>query len=763
MNAFLDKLAVHLLDRYGDTLGQQCIVFPNRRSGVFFKYYLKNAMNGSAWLPEIHTINSFMEALSGMTYADPVDLNFELYRIYSRLVNNPEPYDEFFYWGEMMISDFNDIDKYLVNADDLFTNIADLKEIENVFDYLSSEQKELILQFWSHFREKDLSPEQASFLGIWKILQPMYTNLRSKLRETNTGYEGMIYREVSGRIALEDYPDIENEKVIICGFNALSTAERQLFSYLRDSGKGDFYWDYDQQYREGNMAEAGRFIRRNLEEFPAGPGFPDDFINLGKPKRFRVFNLPSDVLQTKKLHELLNERAFPETDSFNDTAIILGDEDMLQPVLSSLPEEIPGLNITMGYPLKNTPVFSFVENLLRLQRNMSTGRERKSGSFYFRDVLSVINHQYVRAIAEKDASILAGEINTRNMIYISPSFFNGHELFPVIFRKIDDAPSMTDYISEILDVLVKQSLTVDDEKHWFTLEREFIFHIKTRLNKLHEIFSNNPVDTSIETFTRLFRKIMNSSRIPFEGEPLQGIQLMGILETRILDFKNVLFLSLNEGVMPASSQSLSYIPANLRYAFGMPTREDKDAIYAYYFYRLIQRAEHIDIMYNSKTEGVNSGEPARYIYQLKYLFDTDIRFETVSFKIGEKKAEAISIEKTPDVLAKLAEYTSLGKRKLSPTSLTTWLDCPLRFYFTHVAGIREEDEVAEDIDASAFGILLHRTMELLYGPYTGHLINRDEFDLLSDNDNIKKCLDQAFRDEFLTIDDTTTEVVPEGR
>ncbi len=763
MKAFLEKLAYHLHDHFGDALGRQCIIFPNRRAGVFFRHYLQNTLDSSAWLPEIHTISGFMENLSGLSYADPIELNFELYRIYCGLVGKPETYDEFYYWGEMTLGDFNDIDKYLVNAGDLFRNMADLKDVDNIFDYLSPAQKELIIRFWSHFRDKNLSSEQQSFLGLWNILHPLYTGFREVLFSRQTGYEGLVYREVAERIGREEYPDIPGEKVIICGFNALSAAERQLFRHLRNSGRALFYWDYDQQYREDTVAEAGRFIRRNLEEFPPDPDFPEDFNNLGKRKVFRVFNLPSDVLQAKKLHKLLSERELLPESSFSDTAVILCDEDLLQPVLSSLPDNIPGLNITMGYPLRNTPVFSFIDNLLRLQKNFSSGSDQVGGRFYYKDVLSVLNHQYTRAIPGKDAEEMSAEIHKRNMIYIRSSFFEGNQLFSRIFRKAGSATEMISYLSEILDILVSLIMGGEEQKDQLPGDGEFIFHIRTRLNKLYQVFSENPAYDGLETFIRLFRKLLSSSRIPFEGEPLQGIQLMGILETRLLDFDKLVFLSLNEGVMPDPSAGVSSVPASLRYAFGMPTREDKDAIYAYYFYRLIQRANHIDIMYNSKTEGLNTGEPGRYIYQLKYLYNFDIRYETVSFRTGGKKPEAISIDKTDAVIAKLTDFTLEGSRKLSPTSITTYLDCPLRFYFTYIAGIREEEEAAEDIDAPGFGNLLHKAMELLYEPFVSVEVTQADFKRIMQEDYIKGCLDDAFRQVFYKSVDPAAEVVPEGR
>ena len=464
MNAFLEKLALHLYEKHGNMLGNHLLVFPNRRSGVFFRDYLTRFATRTFWLPEINTINGFMEKVSDMHYADPIDLNFELYRIYSGLVKNAEPYDEFYFWGEMMIRDFNDIDKYLVDAGDLFRNISDLKEIDNVFDYLSREQKALIQQFWSHFREKDLSHEQESFLGIWKLLPTLYDSFRKELASRKEGYEGMVYRQVAEMISKKEYPDFGDRKVIICGFNALSAAERELFRHLRDAGRGEFYWDYDRQYREEESAEAGRFLRRNLDEFPMDPDFPDDFINLGKKKSIRVHNLPSDVLQTKRLYHLLAERNFPSADNFNDTAIILGDEELLQPVLSSLPVTIPGLNITMGYPLKNTPVFSFTEHLLQLQRNFSSGAEKKPGFFYHRDVLSFLNHQYTRAVMGELANDKSKQIRNGNMVYVPAEQLSDNDFLSMVFRRVDVASGMVTYLSEILDLIDRTAFSGEQKR-----------------------------------------------------------------------------------------------------------------------------------------------------------------------------------------------------------------------------------------------------------------------------------------------------------
>ncbi|MFW5821451.1 MAG: PD-(D/E)XK nuclease family protein, partial [Bacteroidota bacterium] len=335
------------------------------------------------------------------------------------------------------------------------------------------------------------------------------------------------------------------------------------------------------------------------------------------------------------------------------------------------------------------------------------------------------------------------------------------ELFNLIFRKVDGIVEVVNYFHELFRALIDAFPEGDNS---FRMEKEYIFHIRTRLNKLHNLLGEEDIGLSMDSFIRLFRKVLSDFRIPFEGEPLQGIQIMGILESRLLDFKNLVFLSMNEGVMPATGKEFSYIPANLRYAFGMPVREDKDAIYAYYFYRLLNRANNVNILYNSKTEGVRSGEPTRYIHQLRYLGKEKVREFTKSFSILDKETVKISVEKDAGVMEVLRKYTDPELRDyLSPSALLAYLDCPLRFYFSYVAGIKEEEEVSEEIDASGFGSLYHKTMELIYQGMKNKKIHPEDFRELMQDQNIKNQLDQAFREEFLKISDRKIEVKPEGK
>ena len=752
MNSFLKSLAEYSLNNFGEqTLKDICYVFPGRRSGVFFKNYLMQSGKGSFWLPEILTISEFFSEFSKLEIADPVDISFELYKIYSKLSKRSESYDDFYYWGEMMINDFDDIDKYLVPAEKLFTNISDLKEIEYFFGGFEKEQLEVIREFWKHFNINRLSQEQKKFLDSWELLYPLYTGLRDSLMQMGTGYEGMLYRKAAAEIENGNIPELPWQKIVFAGFNALSSAEKVIFRYFRDSGKGLFFWDYDEEYISDINAEAGRFLRKNLKDFPA-----DDigltYNSLKEKKDIKIVEIPSDVLQAKYLGTLLSEIKENITDNFDNTAIILCDENLLEPVISSLPENIPHINITMGYPLAYTNACSFTLHLLELQKNLSLQKYKKDRGFYFRDVLSILNHQYLHYFMHSELQELINKIQSHNMIYIPGDFFSDNLFLKSIFVRVFKTQGMSAYIRNILTQLLTLNFSDGGPEIDMKLEKEYLLHIVTRVNKLEKIFEkystqipglfyttskagdipgsgnkeNNlnvvnshnerteAKDEGIIIYSRILGKLLRSARIPFEGEPLQGLQIMGVLESRLLDFRNVIYLSMNEGIMPRSLPLFSFIPPNLRYAFLMPVREDQDAIYAYYFYRLLQRAENVTLMYNSKSDGLNSGEKSRYLYQLEYLREPKPEKKTIAFHISAPVPQKITIRKNEDIMRKMGDYLNGGSRSLAPTALTAWLYCRLRFYFSNITGIREKDEIIEEIDAPLLGNIVHHAMRQIY-------------------------------------------------
>ncbi|MCB8999622.1 MAG: PD-(D/E)XK nuclease family protein [Bacteroidales bacterium] len=756
---FLKTLAESVFHQYGTGVSDLCMIFPNRRSGVFFKKYLAEAAGKTIWSPQIFTISEFMQFLSDSSPADPVDLVFEVYKSYRKFISLPESLDEFWSWGEMMLSDFDDIDKYMVDASSLYLNIKDMKEIDQMFE-LEEEQKETIRKFWGFFGSDNLSGQKESFLRIWSVMLSVYTDLNLELKKKGLAYEGMIYREVAENIKSGSFPELPWSKIIVSGFNALNKAEKELFRYLRNSGKARFFWDYDKYYIENQSSEAGRFLRTNIAEFPPDADL-EDFDNIHK-KEVSIFELPTDIIQAKYLNTLLKGEDAKELSNFNHTALVLGNEDLMLPVLSSLPSNVPEINITMGYPFNATPVFSFVDQLLKLQKNIASHHGSRKNKFYHREVLSLLNHQYLKLAYEDKVLEKIQEINRKNLIYIEPSFFGDEGLMSLIFRKVSGSAELADYIRDILLELVA-AISKDESKINNLLEKEFIFHLLTRLNKLKGIFSENKDEAGMDIFSRILKKMLRNLRIPFEGEPLAGLQVMGILETRLLDFQHVVFLSMNDGIMPRAHQSFSYIPHNLRFAYGMPTREDQDAIYAYYFYRLLQRADRISVLYNSKSDGLNTGEKSRYIFQM--LFDERFvtRFRSIGFNISGRDALSIQIPKSPEIIKILNIYSKGSTKYLSPSALNTYIHCRLRFYFTYIAGLRETDTLSEDIEADTFGNLLHEAMYLNYKDFEGKIIKPSDFDILLQSSRLTETLDKSFRKEYYKSGDENLEVKPEGR
>jgi CRISPR/Cas system-associated exonuclease Cas4 (RecB family) len=759
MKPFLKEVAEDLLRLYGRKLDELCLVFPNRRAGLFFNKYLGEKLEQPVWSPSIYTIQDLMSRISDLEYSDDLELISLLYKVYSEVSGRNESFDEFFYWGEVMLGDFDELDKYLVNSEDIFRNLADLKDLDSSFQYLTPEQLELISRFWSTFSSEQLSNQKQQFLEIWNILAPVYEKLRQMLLDSGTGYEGMIYRNVAERIGRGNAPDLPFTKIAFIGFNALNPCEQRLFKTLQNSKKALFYWDYDEYYLGNEMHEAGRFIRQNLSSFSdAGKDFNQ--MNLADSgKNLQVYSIPSDAGQAQIVHKILEE-ARVKTDLGEETAIVLADEELLIPVLNALPQDLKEINVTMGYPVSATPVFSLIEHLIALQRNIKGGKG-KDIRFYYADVLPLIQHQYISLRQRKDAAGVVREIHEQNLIYLPPGKLEMNDLFKLVFRKIGHPEEIAGYLLSVLEMITGGD--GEDEKQMPALELEFIYRIYTRIKRLKDVLGRLELNFTIPTFLRIFHKFLLRTRIPFSGEPLAGIQVMGVLETRVLDFDRVILLSLNEGAFPRTGTANSFIPHNLRMGFQLPTLEYQDAIYAYYFYRLIHRSSDIHLLYNNKAEGLTTGEKSRYIYQLKYDPTFNIIEWPAGFDIHSSSAGPLKAEKSPAVIEKLLEYCTgedgKSKRYLSPSALNTYIDCPLQFYFNYVAVIREPIELQEEIDPALFGSILHESVrevyELLENP-----VEKSHLDaILNIPDKIRLAIDKAFRKVYFK----DPVKVPEGR
>ena len=761
MITFLEEVAEEIFIREKDKLSECCLVFPGRRAALFFTKYLSVHLEKPVWAPTFMTITDLMIKISNCRLADPLKLVFHLYRVYKTQVPRPENFDDFYSFGEVLLNDFNDIDKNLVNAQDLFRNLASLKSLDDQYDYLSRDQREMISRFWSNFEESRRSPEKDKFVSLWEVLYSIYKEFNNRLISSGIIYEGQAYRKVSEMVTHSMTLDIPCRKIYFIGFNALTKSEKVLLKYLEKTGKAEFFWDYDISYVESEVKhEAGHFISEKLRDFRSVQTRGGNEHLLKEKKYIESIAAPTDPGQVKVMSHILS--GLKDQDKFhsNNTAVVLADEFLLVPVINSIPEDFKDINITMGYPVKDTPVFSLVESLIDLQKNLKEGKDMIR--FYYKDVLRVLDHQYIAYLNIDELKKLRDDIVLQNRILPDKDFLHVNELANTIFQKITDPYGMSEYLREILfQVYVLNSSDDKNDPDKFDLQKEYIYHVYLAINRLKDLLSSEEQPLIVETYLRLLKKIIRGMTISFTGEPLKGLQVMGVLETRAIDFENVILLSLNEGVFPGRGTSLSVIPYNLRRGFGLPTPEYQDRIYAYYFYRLIQRARHITFIYNTKTDGIKTGEVSRFLYQLKYLLRMPIVEKGLAVMVHQQQERKIMIEKSSDEMTVMSKFISGGRSYMSPSALNVYLDCSLKFYFRYVAEIREPEEVAEEVDYLVFGNLLHMTMKILYEGFKTDEIKREQIEkILGDEKFIRKALDDSIRKEWLK---TESDTVGEGR
>lgn len=695
MKPFLYQVASLFYSEYGAEVSRLAFVFPNRRTGLFFQKYLSEVSEKPLFSPTILTINDLFVQLSGKQAADRISMLFKLYDIYLRHSGSSETFDEFLYWGEMLLNDFDDIDKYMADARMLFTNVTDLREIENDFSFLSPEQIAAIRTFWSSFYPKGDTPNQEQFLAVWQILYALYTDLREALATEGKGYEGMIFREVVEQMEKDECCDLPYTKVVFVGLNALSVAEERFLSGLQKRGIADFYWDYASPKVTDPDNKASYFVERNLRQFPS------QLIENGQltidnedddKKKIEVIGIPSGIGQAKQVCSILNELCKEDEMSAEEalrTAVILPDEHLLIPVLNAIPEQIKRINVTMGYPLAGTPVASLMEYILALQKNIRYVDRRPV--FYFRDVLPILNHRYISTTSPEMVSNLVKDISENNKIYISYDDLNKTPLLSILFTPVTAVETFSDYLINVLQELNKaveggklkvESVNSDTEPlSTFNsqlstindIEQEFIFHYFATVNRMKEVMREANVEMKIDTYFRLLKRVTDTITIPFQGEPLSGLQIMGVLETRALDFDRLIILSMNEGIFPLRKAANSFIPYNLRRGFGLPTYEHQDSVWAYHFYRLIYRASHVSLLYDTRSNGLQTGEVSRFVHQLHYHYEEPIQNKLVVYNVSSSKTPALQVAKTEEVMNRLADFRSGGTRAISASQYLSGL------------------------------------------------------------------------------------------
>lgn len=775
MIPFLYQVASLFYSKYGAEVSRLAFVFPNRRTGLFFQKYLSEVSEKPLFSPTILTINDLFVQLSGKQTADRISMLFKLYDIYLDHSGSSETFDEFLYWGEMLLNDFDDIDKYMVDGRMLFTNVTDLREIENDFSFLSPEQIAAIRTFWSSFYPKGDTPNQEQFLAVWQILYALYADLREALAAEGKGYEGMIFREVVELLEKNECCDLPYTKVVFVGLNALSVAEERFLSELQKRGIADFYWDYASPKVTDPDNKASYFVERNLRQFPSqliGNGQLAADNEDGGKKKIEVIGIPSGIGQAKQVHSLLSELCKEDEMSAEEalrTAVILPDEHLLIPVLNAIPEQIRRINVTMGYPLAGTPVASLMEYILALQKNIRYVDRRPV--FYFRDVLPILNHRYVSTTSPEVVSDLVKDISENNKIYISYDDLNKTPLLSILFTPVTAVDAFSDYLIGVLQELNKavesgkwkvenidsdaeQLSTSDSQLSTINdIEQEFIFHYFATVNRMKEVMQEANVEMKIDTYFRLLKRVTDTITIPFHGEPLSGLQIMGVLETRALDFDRLIILSMNEGIFPLRKAANSFIPYNLRRGFGLPTYEHQDSVWAYHFYRLIYRASHVSLLYDTRSNGLQTGEVSRFVHQLHYHYEEPIRNKLVVYNVSSSKTPALQVAKTKEVMNRLAAFRRGGERAISASAVNTYLDCPLKFYFSVVEGIREEEEVSETIESNIFGSILHKVMEELYQPFCGKMVTADLLKAIrKDTPMLMGAVARAFAEIFFKTD-----------
>ena len=709
MTPFLKQVADHYMSE-GD-ISSRCLIFPNRRSQVFFKKYLGEAVAaaGSPIIaPESLTINDFFYRIAAVQASDRVSLLLELYDCYKALNPAAEPLDEFIFWGDVILGDFDDVDKYLVDPKRIFTNVKEFREIQDSFSYLSDTQREAMERFVRHFKSPSGAPATGNgdvkerFLQIWNILLPLYESFRAALSGKGMSYEGMTYRNLVDRLETEAVTDVlagsfpNVKEFVFVGLNALNECERTVARKMRKAGIGSFVWDFQGSLLKDPGNNASLFMSRNISEL--GQAFTLDDSDIGIPE-IEVISVPSSTGQAKLLPSIVKDDSY---------AVILPDESLLIPVLNSIPPEIKDINVTMGYPMKGSAFFDFMGLVSSMQNRL----RMKDGEWYF-------YHSQVWAIFSSGLfkRVSAGDQATKDVVeavkkeakyYIPEKDLRGTPLLDLIFIPVVKDPKSTspaqirDYARYLRDLVrgLASMMAPDPE---MAIEMEFAKKAYNAVNQL----GGKGLEVLPATFSRLLVQLLSPMSVPFNGEPLKGLQIMGPLETRALDFKHLVILSCNEGVFPRRGVSSSFIPPELRKGFGLPTHEYQDAIWSYYFYRMIQRAETVTLVFDSRTEGLKNGEESRFIKQLEYHYNLPLKRSLV-------RAGAKVHDPAGDIPKTEAHAEAVRNIVLSASSLKSYLDCPAKFYFSKVEGLNEETEVAGDLDSGTLGDVYHSTMQALY-------------------------------------------------
>ena len=674
-------------------------VLPSQRAKVFVKQTFKDKIT-VGFLPEMLNIEQFIHQISGVQKADNIQLLFHFYTIYKSVEKNPDSFGTFSTWALTVLQDFNEIDQHLINTKEIFIYLRDIERLRK----------------WSvkgTFKETELIKDHYFFL---EKLNNYYTAFYQFLLDNNIGYQGLMYREASKKVAAFLGKNTD-KKFFFIGFNALNKAEELLFQKVLENGNSEIYWDIDEAFFNSNH-QAGKFIRKYKKEWKYYE--KNKLKSLGNtfsaPKKIQVIGAAKNNTQIKYIGEILEEHP-----DFKNTALVLADETLLPITLNSLPKNINAINITMGYPLKDIPTTSLLFSIFQLFVSQEKLQKSSINEYYYKDVIRFFKHQSIYGLISNIDNFTA-EIAKENQTFISEKLLEKFlenqtlEVKRVILNLFKTFDSVSNFIERILDLINLLKEDVND------LEKEYLFRFYTVFTQLKTLQNEFEYFTDLKTLSLFFRQLVGSESLSFQGEPLKGLQLMGMLETRVLDFENIILASANEGVLPASSQQNSFIPFDVKVEFGLPTYREKDAIFSYHFFRLIQRAKNVFILYNTEHDVFGSGEKSRFVTQLE-MMRTDIVHKIVSPKVVAQKTELKEITKNELVFERLKELATQG---FSPSSLTNYLYNPVAFYKQKILRIKEFDDVEETVAYNTLGTVVHETLDELYKPFIGQFLTADD-------------------------------------
>lgn len=755
---FLEYVSEDIINKWGTDLSRVAVVFPNKRAALFMNEHLARYAQQPMWSPAYITISDLFRRHSELQVGDSIKLICDLHKSFIKCTGLTETLDHFYGWGQLLLTDFDDIDKNMADADKIFCNLKDIHELDDI-SYLDDEQKAMLKRFFANFSDEQESELKRRFLSLWSHFSDIYHDYNNRLKEQGLGYEGGVYREV----ATKDDLSFKYDRYIFVGFNLLQQVEQKLFTRLRKMGKANFYWDFDEYYmprhKTSSATDAGHYISMYLEDFPneLDTRSMDIYGNMRKPKQINYLTASTENIQARYVSQWLRDK-----ERYKDgrhTAVVMSDENILLPVMHSLPTEADKVNITSGFPLGMTPVASLISELFDLYTN---GSLQHGGRYRTQYVSKVLTHPYAHYISNNAKEIFQ-TLKDEHVFYPDRQLLTMNDedeglalLFPksTNFTSIDNSPNAA--IVNIGNIALLQQIGslikrigVEAKDEGDALFQESIFRMYTIVNRLEQLASSGDMDVDITTLRRLSKQLITTTTIPFHGEPVVGIQIMGVLETRNLDFDHVLLLSCNEGNMPKGVNDASFIPYSIRKAHGLTTIDNKVAIYSYYFHRLLQRAHDVTIVYNNTTDNGHTGEMSRFMLQLMVDGIHKINHQNLLAQNSPTPLSSKAIVKDNDIQLRLDNMKSI-----SPSAINRYISCPLFFFYQDVASIKQPEEDDDSVDNRMFGLIFHKAAQIIYEDVASRQGTVEKTHLqkyIKNKKLMESVVDRAFNEELFKL------------